>query len=68
MALSETEIAELERAAFVHFKAGFNGRTFPLREVWPGAPGKAYCLEMIRRQFGMAGVEHAKRLKIFISH
>jgi hypothetical protein len=62
------DIAELERAMVAHFMAGFDGPDYPLRDCWPGVPGKAYCLEMIRRTYGMAGVEHAKRLKIFTSH
>ena len=68
MAVTEAEIAKLERAAFTHFMAGFNGQSFPLREVWPGAPGRAYIFEMLRRAYGMAGVEYAKRLKVFTSH
>jgi len=66
--LNDADIAKLERAAFKHFMAGFNG-PYPGQEYWPpGAPGRAYIFEMLRRQFGMAGVEHAKRLKIFTSH
>jgi hypothetical protein len=62
------DVAELERAVKVHFRAGFDGLPFPLQEVWPGSPGKAYCFEMVRREFGWAGFEYAKRLKIFTSH
>jgi hypothetical protein len=63
------DIAELERAAFVHFKAGFDGLSFPDHEYWPpGPPGRAYMFEMIRREFGWAGFEYAKTLPIFTSH
>jgi hypothetical protein len=62
------DIAEIERAAFVHFMAGFDGLPFALSEVWPGAPGKAYCFEMLRRTYGMAGAEYAMTLRIFTQH
>ena len=66
--MTEAEIGELERAAFKHFMAGFNG-PYPGQEYWPpGPPGKAYCFEMIRRQFGMVGVEYARTLPIFTRH
>lgn len=56
---------ELERAAFVHFMAGMDESPWPLQEVWPGAPGKAYIYEMIRRTYGWGGAEYARTLKIF---
>jgi hypothetical protein len=66
--VTEAEIGELERAAFKHFMAGFNG-PYPGQEYWPpGPPGKAYCFEMLRRTYGMAGVEFARTLPIFTSH
>ena len=68
MGLTEAEIAELQHATLRHFMAGFNGRTFPLRDCWPGPPGKAYIYEMVRRQFGAAGCEYLKGLPIFTSH
>ena len=68
MGFPDRDIAELERAAFTHFTAGFNG-PYPGQEYWPpGPPGKAYCFEMIRRQFGMVGVEYARTLPIFTRH
>ena len=66
--MNDADIIELQRAAFVHFRAGFDGLPFPLQEVWPGPPGRAYCFEMIRRQFGWSGFECAKTLPIFTSH
>ena len=66
--IRDADIAKLERAAFDAFMAGFNGADFPSREVWPGAPGKAYIFEMVRRQFGPAGCEYLKGLPIFTSH
>jgi len=66
--ISDRDIAKLERAAFKHFRAGFDG-PYPGQEHWPpGAPGRAYIFEMIRRQFGMAGVEYSRTLPIFTSH
>jgi len=68
MRFPDRDLAEIEHAMREHFMAGFNGRSFPLREVWPGAPGKAYCLEMVRRTYGTVGVEYARTLPIFTSH
>jgi hypothetical protein len=62
------DIAEIERAAFVHFLAGIDGLSFPLQEVWPGVPGRAYIYEMIRREFGEPAIEYARKLPIFTQH
>jgi hypothetical protein len=66
--VTDADIAALERDARQHFMAGFNGQTFPLREVWPGAPGAAYIYEMLRRTYGMSGVELARKLPMFTQH
>jgi hypothetical protein len=65
---NDYDIAELERAAFVHAMAALDGLPYPLQECWPGPPGRAYVFEMLRRAYGMAGVEYAKRLKVFTLH
>jgi hypothetical protein len=68
MAVNDADIAELEARAREHFRAGFDG-PYPDQEHWPpGPPGRAYIFEMLRRQFGMAGVEYARTLPIFTSH
>jgi hypothetical protein len=41
---SAPDIVELERAAIKHFMAGFNGRTFPLRESLAGSAGQGIRL------------------------
>jgi hypothetical protein len=66
--MKDADIAKLERAAIAHFRAGFDGLPFPLQHCWPGAPGKAYCFEMLRRTYGMEGVEYARKLPMFTSH
>jgi hypothetical protein len=63
---SNFDVAEIERACFVHVMTGLNNFSPPA--WWPFPPGRAYALEQIRRRFGMAGVEHAKRLPIFTLH
>jgi hypothetical protein len=66
--MSDLDLAELEARAREHFRAGFDG-PYPGQEHWPpGAPGRAYIFEMLRRQFGMAGVEYARTLPILTSH
>jgi hypothetical protein len=68
---------EIERAAFVHVMAGFDAPPrrpaftpgyWPLKDVWPGMPGRAYVYEMLRRTYGMAGVEYARTLPLMRQH
>jgi hypothetical protein len=65
---ADFDAMELERALLVHFMAGMDGLSFPLQEYWPGAPGRAYIFEMLRREFGQPAIEYAKTLPIFTRH
>jgi hypothetical protein len=76
MALSEADIIEIQRHVFVHVMAGFNVPRYPafipdwwpLKDCWPGMPGRAYVYEMIRRTHGRAGIEYAKTLPLMRQH
>jgi hypothetical protein len=76
MALTDAEIGELKCAAFVHAMAGFHAPPrypafipghWPEKEYWP-VPCRAYVFEMIRRTYGMAGVEYARTLPLLRRH
>jgi hypothetical protein len=41
---------------------------WPLKDCWPGMPGRAYVYEMIRRTHGRAGIEYAKTLPLMRQH
>jgi len=45
-----------------------DGSPYPLEEVWPGSPGRAYIYEMLRREFSQPAIEYARKLKIFTQH
>jgi hypothetical protein len=74
--MTEAEIGELERAAFVHAMAGFHAPPrypafipgwWPSKDYWP-VPGRAYVFEMLRRTYGMEGVEFARTLPLLRRH
>jgi hypothetical protein len=76
--MTEADIGELERAAYVYAMAGFDVPKRPAffpwplqaqRDCWPlNSPGKAYVYEKVRRVFGPAGIEYVKTLPLMRSH
>jgi hypothetical protein len=69
MAVSDDlDIAEIERRARIYAMAGFGPVSWELQRYWPGHPCRGFIIEMLRRDFGLAGVEYARTLPIFTRH